>query len=278
MRILITGSSGPLGREIARQLAGTHEPIGIDMIPGEWTQYIVDIRDRVAIQAVMTDIDAIIHIASLHQPHIVTHSRQDFIDVNITGTLNLLEASVQHHIQRFVYTSTTSLYGSAMEATHQAIWVTEELSPRPRDIYDITKQAAEELCRHFALTAHLPTIILRTSRFFEQTPELMAVARLSRGVDVRDAASAHLLAVVNRTIHFDIFNISARSPFQKSDVQALWLDAPSVLRRYFPNIEVVFTQRHWQLPTRIDRVYVTTKAEEQLAYHPLYNIEEYLRQ
>lgn len=278
MRILITGSSGQLGTEIARQLASTHEPIGIDITPGEQTQHVIDIRDRAALHTAITNIDAIIHIASLHQPQLATHPRQDFIDVNITGTLNLLEASAQHHIQRFVYTSTTSLYGYAMEPTNQATWVTEELSPRPRDMYDITKQAAEELCRHFALSANLPTIILRTSRFFAQTPELMAISRLSRGVDVRDAASAHLEAVTNRDIHFDLFNISARSPFQKSDTLALWQDAPSVLRRYFPNIEAMFTQRHWQLPVRIDRIYVTAKAEQRLGYCPLYNFEEFLSQ
>jgi nucleoside-diphosphate-sugar epimerase len=278
MRILLTGSSGQLGTEIARQLANKHEPIGIDMTPGASTQHVIDIRDRRALSAVMTDIEAIIHIASFHQPQLATHSRQDFIDVNITGTLNLLEASVQHHIQRFVYTSTTSLYGYAMEPTNRATWVTEELSPRPRDMYDITKQTAEELCRHFALRTSLPMIILRTSRFFEQSSELSAIYRLSRGVDVRDAASAHLLAITNRDIRFDLFNISARSPFQKNDTLALWQDAPSVLRRYFPNIEAMFTQRHWQLPARIDRIYVIAKAEQRLGYRPLYNFEELLSQ
>jgi nucleoside-diphosphate-sugar epimerase len=145
MRILITGSSGQLGTEIARQLASAHEPIGIDLTPGTWTQHIIDIQDRAALHAIMADIDAIIHIASLHHPQIATHSKQDFIDVNISGTLNLLEAGVQHHIRRFVYTSTTSLYGYAMIPTDQTVWVTEQLTPRPRDIYDITKQAAEEL-------------------------------------------------------------------------------------------------------------------------------------
>lgn len=276
MRILITGSSGPLGAEIARQLAREHEPTGIDILPGKWTQHLIDIRDREALRVLMREIDAVIHIASLHHPHLATHSKQDFVDINITGMLNLLEASVQSHIQRFVYTSTTSLYGSAMVPTDQAIWVTEELTPRPRDIYDITKQAAEELCRYFSLNRSLPTIILRTSRFFEQMPELLATYRLYRGVDVRDAAAAHLLAVTNRDVHFDLFNISAHSPFQESDTVALWQDAPSVLRRYIPDIEEIFAQRCWKLPARIDRIYVTAKAEQLLGYRPLYNFKEAL--
>jgi UDP-glucose 4-epimerase len=128
------------------------------------------------------------------------------------------------------------------------------------------------------LNADLPTIILRTSRFFEQKPELQAINRLYRGVDVRDAASAHLLAIANQDIHFDLFNISAHSPFQQSDTLALWQDAPSVLRRYVPNIETIFAQRGWQLPAHIDRIYVTTKAERHLGYHPIYNFEESLCQ
>jgi len=275
MRILITCSSGPLGAETARQLAKEHEPIGIDIIPGKWTQHLTDIRDREALHVLMKDIDAVIHIASLHHPHLASHSKQDFVDINITATLNLLEASVHYHIQRFVYTSTTSLYGSAMVPTDRAIWVTESLTPRPRDMYDITKQTAEELCRHFSLNAGLSAIILRTSRFFEQEPELLATYRLYRGVDVRDAAAAHVLAVTNRDIYFDLFNISAHSPFQESDTVALWQDAPSVLRRYIPEIEEIFALRCWKLPAHIDRIYVTAKAEQFLGYSPIHNFSIY---
>jgi len=184
MRILITGSSGQLGAEIARQLSCQHDIIGIDQVEGVWTHHRVNIVDREAVRSLMKGIDAVIHIASRHAPHLATVSKQAFIDVNITGTLNLLEAAIDEGVRRFVYTSTTSLYGLALIPHEQAVWVTEELTPQPRDMYDITKRAAEELCQHFAREYGLATICLRTSRFFPEAVPLMTFYRLYRGVDV----------------------------------------------------------------------------------------------
>src|SRR5947208_12250654 len=136
MRILITGSSGQLGAAIAQQLSPDHELVGIDMVPGKWTRHVININERETLFYLAKGMDVIIHIASLHHPQLATHSQQAFIDTNVTGTLNLLEAGRQAGIQRFVYTSTTSLYGHAMVSPNKAVWVTEDLQPRPRDIYD----------------------------------------------------------------------------------------------------------------------------------------------
>jgi nucleoside-diphosphate-sugar epimerase len=276
MRILITGSSGQLGTQIARQLSQKNKIIGIDVIPGTWTQHIMNITDRPAVDALMNNIDAVIHIASLHAPHLTIHSRQAFIDTNITGTLILLEAAARYHMRRFVYTSTTSLYGFTLVPRDQSVWVTEELRPQPRDMYDITKITAEELCRHFAFAEGLPIICLRTARFFPEPPELMAIYRLYRGVDVRDVTAAHVLAVTNQDIQFDVFNIAALSPFQESDMPALLRDAPSVLQHRVPEAVHFFVQRGWSLPTSIDRVYVIEKAMQQLNYQPVYNFSRYI--
>jgi UDP-glucose 4-epimerase len=158
-----------------------------------------------------------------------------------------------------------------------AVWVTETLTPCPRDIYDITKIAAEELCQHFALSQGLPTICLRTGRFFPQSPQLLALYRLYRGVDVRDAAAAHVLAVTKQDSGFDVFNIAAHSPFQESDLPALLRDAASVLQKRVPEGVQFFAQRGWSLPASIDRVYVIKKAERYLGYHPAYNFREYIQ-
>lgn len=277
MRILITGSSGQLGAAIAEQLSREHETIGIDIVPGEWTQQIVNISHRQALSHLTKTMDAIIHTASLHQPHIATHTQQDFVDTNVTGTLNLLEAAIGAGVQRVVYASTTSLYGSAMIPSNKAVWVTEDLPPRPRDIYDHTKITAEKLCQRFASDTGLPIICLRVSRFFAQSPELQALYRLYRGVDLRDAAAAHILAVTKQSIAFDIFNISARSPFHENDTAQLLRDAPSVLRRYIPDIEHIFSRHGWKLPSHIDRVYSIEKAERLLEYRPAYNFSEYIQ-
>jgi UDP-glucose 4-epimerase len=278
MRILITGSSGQLGATIAERLAVEHELIGIDRIPGKWTQHIVDISNRTTLFYLAKGMDAIIHIASLHHPHLATHSQQSFIETNVTGTLNLLEAGLQAGIQRFVYTSTTSLYGRAMVSSNQAVWVTEKLQPRPRDIYDHTKIMAEKLCYHFALHMGLPAICLRVGRFFAQSPDVLAIYRLYRGVDVRDAAAAHVLAVTNQQIHCDTFNIAARSPFQQSDTAQLFRNAPAVLHRYIPDIDQLLARYNWQLPAKIDRIYVIEKAEQILGYRPAHNFSEFIEE
>jgi len=274
MRILITGSSGQLGAEIARQLSSQHDIIGIDLVEGVWTHHLVNIVDREAVRNLMKGIDAVIHIASLHAPHLATESSQAFINVNLTGMLNLLEAATDEKIRRFVYTSTTSLYGFALIPDAQAVWVTEELIPQPRDMYDITKRGAEDLCQHFARAYGLPSICLRTARFFPEAVPLMAFYRLYRGVDVRDVANAHVLAVTNQEILFDIFNISAQSPFEPSDLPALLHDAPSVLRSQVPEALPFFTQQGWAVPRSIDRVYVIERARHLLGYQPRYNFQE----
>jgi UDP-glucose 4-epimerase len=277
MRVLVTGSSGQLGAEVARQLAPEHEVIGVDVWPGEWTAQVGDVADTGLISDLMRGVDVVIHIASLHAPHVGQRSMQDFIDTNITGTLRLLEAASAAGVRRFVYTSTTSVYGySLVPGGREAVWVTEDLTPRPRDIYDITKLAAEELCRLFARDHGLPAICLRVSRFFEQSPDLMAAYRLYRGADVRDIAAAHVLAAHIEHIAFDIFTISARSPFRREDTAELLTNAPAVIRRYFPDAEDVFRTQGWTLPASVDRVYVTEKAERLLGYAPRHNFAELL--
>jgi len=277
MRILVTGSSGQIGSLIVKKLGSTHSVRGIDLIPGKHTTHVRSITDRAVLFPLCKDIDAIVHTASLHAPHINSHSKDEFVDINIQGTLNLLEAAVEHGIRRFVYTSTTSLYGYAMVPQKRAVWVSEELVPEPRDIYDITKIAAENLCKLFSFNHGLSCISLRVSRFFQESDYFMAIYRLYRGIDSRDAADAHILAVHALTEGYDVFNISALSPFAEEETEQLLLDAPGVLIRHFPALDKIFLKRGWKFPQSIDRVYVTDKAVERLKFNPKFNFEELLK-
>src|ERR1700748_371635 len=93
----------------------------------------------------------VIHTATLHKPHVATHGKQAFVDTNVTGTLNLLEAAVAAGVKGFVFTSTNSAFGSQLqaEAGQAAVWVTEELPASPKNIYGTTKLMAENLCELF---------------------------------------------------------------------------------------------------------------------------------
>src|SRR5882762_11104242 len=118
----------------------------------------------------MKDVTTVLHAATLHKPHVATHSRQDFVDVNLTGTLNLLEEAAAADVTAFVYTSTTSVFGDALVPPPgaPAAWITEDVTPVPKNIYGATKTAAEDLCQLFHRNQGLACIVLRTSRFFPE--------------------------------------------------------------------------------------------------------------
>ncbi len=276
MRILVTGTSGQLGAAIATDLAGDHEVIGVDLAAGAHTTLRGSITDRAFVLSMMEGMDAVVHTASLHAPHVPSHSRSDFVAINVQGTLNLLEAAAKHGARRFVYSSTTSLYGTAMVPQERAVWVTEALPPQPRDVYDVTKIAAEHFCAVIAKKTDLSCISLRVSRFFTEPLDTMTIYRLYRGVDVRDAATAHRLALHADVPGYDVFNISAQSPFSKDETEELLHDARAVLLHHFPSLETTFSRRGWTLPASIDRVYVIDKAVRCLGYRPRFNFEAFI--
>lgn len=273
MKVLVTGSSGQLGAVISSMLFKEHSIIGVDLLPGEYTSHIGDITDLEFVLSVTKNVEIIIHTCSLHAPHLKTHSYEDFINTNINGTFHLLKSAVENGVRRFVYTSTTSLYGHAMVSTERAVWVTEDLLPRPRDIYDVTKIAAEGLCEIFAHNYDLPCISLRVSRYFPESDYLIAVYRLYRGVDVRDAAMAHILAMTSELEGYEVFNISALSPFSKDEIDDLLYDAPNVVLPHFPSADKLFAEKGWELPKSIDRVYSIDKAKKILDYRPAFNFD-----
>ncbi len=216
-----------------------------------------------------------IHTASLHAPHVGVHSEQAFYETNVRGTESLLNACLQHGVKRFIYTSTTSLYGNAMVPTDRAVWVTEERPPIPRDIYDETKIAAEHACCAAANEA-LTRISLRISRCFPEPAPLMTIYRLYRGVDLRDVANAHMLSLSTPHSEVEAFNISAVSPFVLEDTEALLTHAAEVMTRYYPWAPEAFRRRGWLLPHTIDRVYVMEKAQRMLSYRPEHNFDAVL--
>ncbi len=287
MKILVTGSAGHLGEALMRTLAASeHAPFGLDIKPSPYTHHVGSIVDRDFVRACVEDVDMILHTATLHKPHVGTHTRQAFIDTNISSTLNLLEEAAASGCQGFVYTSTTSAFGDAMQPKpgEGAVWVTERLADVPKNIYGVTKTAAENLCQLFHRNTGLPCIVLRTSRFFPEEDDnqsqrvafaddnLKVNELLYRRVDIEDVVSAHLFAMAKAaTVGFDRFIITATTPFRPTDAAALGVDLTSVLDQRIPHYLAEYTRRNWTMFKTLDRVYDNTRARQVLGWTPKYN-------
>src|SRR5262250_1124682 len=169
--ILVTGSAGHLGEALMRTLRAEHRDArGLDLKPSPFTDCVGSICDRELVRQGMRGVRAVLHAATLHKPHVATHAGRDFVDVNVTGTLMLLEEAVAAGVDAFIFTSTTSAVGSALTPApgEPAAWVTEDVVPVPRNIYGVTKVAAENVCELVHRDHGLPVLILRTSRFFPE--------------------------------------------------------------------------------------------------------------
>jgi len=284
MRVLVTGSSGHLGEALMRTLRdGPHQARGLDILPSPFTDFVGDIADPAVVAQAMEGVEAVLHTATLHKPHVHSHARQDFIDTNVTGTLQLLEAAVRARVRAFVYTSTTSAFGRALSPVpgQPAAWITEDVRPVPKNIYGVTKVAAEDLCELFHRLHALPCLVLRTSRFFPEGDDLDDVragyadanAKLNeflyRRVAIEDVADAHLQALARApALGFDRFIVSATTPFAATELAALRGDAAAVLARHVPHYAAAYAERGWRMFPGIDRVYVNAHARERLGWHP----------
>jgi nucleoside-diphosphate-sugar epimerase len=286
-RILVTGSAGHLGEALVRVLGSEgHEVVGLDVLDSSFTTVVASIADRNSVRRCVSGVDAILHVATLHKPHVGTHDRRQFVETNVVGTLNLLEEAVASGVRCFVFTSTTSAFGRALSPPPgaPAAWITEEVTPVPRNIYGVTKTAAEDLCELFHQDHGLPCLILRTSRFFPEADDradvrsayedanVKANEYLYRRVDLEDAAAAHLLALEHApAIGFGKYIISATTPFAPQDLLDLRTDAPRVVKRLFPDYEAEYARRGWTMFPSIERVYVSAKARAELGWTPRYD-------
>jgi nucleoside-diphosphate-sugar epimerase len=292
MRLLVTGSAGHLGEALVRVLgAEGHDVVGLDVLASPHTALVGSVADRELVREAVTGADAVLHAATLHKPHVGSHGRGEFVETNVTGTLNLLEEAVAAGVSRFVFTSTTSAFGRALTPPPgaPAVWITEDVRPVLRNIYGATKVAAEDLCELVHRDHGLPCLILRTSRFFPEADDrddvrsayddanLKVNELLYRRVDLQDVVSAHRCALERAPeVGFGRYIVSATTPFTRDDLEELRADAPAVVRRLFPDAEAIYARRGWRLLPSLERVYVNAKAREELGWAPEYDFRRAL--
>ena len=268
------------------------EVVGLDITPSPYTTTTGSVVDSNCVAECMAGVDVVYHTATLHKPHVATHTKQDFVDTNVSGTLTLLEAAVANKVRGFIFTSTTSVFGDALRpaAGEPAAWVTEDTKSIPKNIYGVTKTAAEDLCQLFHRKHGLNCIILRTSRFFPEQDDdrdrrerfsdvnLKANEFLYRRVDIEDVVGAHLRAAEKADdLKFGRYIISATAPFLPEDMAELNTGAATVVRRRVPGFEGIFETLGWRMLDRIDRVYVNAAARADLAWAPKYDFAHVLQ-
>jgi len=289
MKVLVTGSAGHLGEALIRILRGErHDVVSIDILASPFTTHVGSITDRVFIRQHMRGVQRVFHAATLHKPHVGTHRRQDFVDTNITGTLILLEEAVAAKVESFVFTSTTSVFGDALAPPPgaPAAWITEDVTPAPKNIYGVTKATAEDLCQLFHRNQRLACLVLRTSRFFPEEDDSREVREvysdqnvklnefLYRRVEIEDVVSAHLLAAERApAIGFQKYIVSATTLFTRADLAELRTDAPGVVRKYAPEYVAEYQRRGWKMFPSIGRVYVNERARKELGWQPRYDFK-----
>lgn len=192
MNYLITGGAGFIGSNIAKRLVRDGESVrvidnfstgkrnNIDEIKDKIDIIEGDIRDTNTVLKAVKDIDFVIHQAALPS---VPRSVKDPItsnDVNVTGTLNLLNAAKNAKTRRFVYASSSSVYGDTPILPKR-----EDMPPNPQSPYAVTKLTGEYYCSVFYKVYELPTVSLRYFNVFGpfQDPESQYAAVIPKFIN-----------------------------------------------------------------------------------------------
>lgn len=292
--VLVTGSAGHLGTALMLALPALgFTPLGIDILASPTTTHVGSVGDRAFVRAVLaaSPIRHVLHAATLHKPHVGSHSKQQFVETNVVGTLVLLEEAAaalrSGRIESFVFFSTTSAFGLALSPRpgEPAAWIDERVVPVPKNIYGATKVAAEDMCALVHAQTRMPVLVLRTSRFFPEDDDdedrraAMGDANLKvlelayRRCDIEDVVSATACAMARaREIGWAKYIISAPPPFANDaeTLAALDRDPAEAFARAAPGVDAVFAQKGWRHLARVDRVYDSSKAVRELGWRPKY--------
>lgn len=168
MRCVVTGGAGFIGSELVRQLAALGAQVtvvdnlvngkkeNLRGLPEDLVRLVVaDIRNKNAMMALLDDVDILFHLACLGVRHSV-HSPEENHDVNATATLRLLQWARDRKVRKFVYVSTSEVYGTA-----RRVPMAEDHPTFPHTVYGASKLAGECHARAYFATYRYPTVIVR---------------------------------------------------------------------------------------------------------------------
>jgi len=277
-KVLVTGAAGVLGQAVVALLKqeGNFELRLTDRVPvetsHEFTQ--ADLARWDEVQELCSGIDVLMHIAAIHPWK--KYTPEQYIDCNIKGTYNLLQAAVDAGVRRVIYTSSIAAMGYRPDRPEQLPFNESKPCKPVEDIYGISKHVGEQFCEMFRAREGLAYVALRPGTFVPRDKDDpgFGLGLLSQWVHCSDVATAHLLALKS-DVKNEAVIITAKVPFRGGDAPALLSDAPSVILKYFPEASRL-EERGVQLPRVIDKCYDISKAERLLGFQPKWNFGEWL--
>jgi nucleoside-diphosphate-sugar epimerase len=301
-KILVTGGAGFIGNHLVdRLLYEGFEVTVIDNLDigrldnivhhqgtGEFHFVKGDIRDFDLVKKTMKDIDAVFHEAALASVALPVENPLLTNDINVTGTLNLLKASSDLHIKRFIYASSAAIYGDTPSPQKR-----EDMTPNPTSPYGVSKLAAENYVKLFHKVYGLETVSLRyfnvygprqrfdiqcayggartifTNRLLKNMPPIIyGDGEQTRDfVDIQDVVEANMLALNSKNAAAEVFNIGTGTNVSVNQVAEVLKDVMN--RKDLKNVHAD------PRPTDIRHGYADiNKAKKILGYHPKFSIEE----
>lgn len=282
LKIFITGGNGVLAGALANELDNYgHTVTLLDIQPNlekDFHSVVADIRNTSDLFKVMKGHDAVVHTAALHGIHKGIYNDHDFLDVNVLGTYNVLHTAYQLGIKKFIFASSTSVYGaSRSNIKGKTKYINEDTKQDPIDINDLTKVKGELLCRYFNKEYGMKCISLRIGRFYKGEDLFdHHLTKLHGGIDVLDVAIGIRLALEAKQLKNDVFCLSSKTPFTKEDMSDLINKADEVIEKYYPGTKKLFSLNNYEMPKTVHRIVDISRAETELGFNPKYNFNNFV--
>ncbi|MEM2901709.1 MAG: GDP-mannose 4,6-dehydratase [Candidatus Bathyarchaeia archaeon] len=301
-RLLVTGGAGFVGSHLTRQLLGEGFEVTVidDLSYGDirniqemkgnknFTFVKGDIRNLRLLKKICGDVDAVFHEAALVSVPLSVDQPRLVNDVNVNGTLALLEAACRGPVRKIVLASSCAVYGDPA-----ALPCSEESPTYPKSLYGATKLAAELYGKVYSEVQGIPTVVLRYfnvygpswSRSGEETVVRSFITRLMDGkppivhgdgsqtrdfVYIRDVVRANLNALVYNGKPYSVFNVGTGKPTRIIDL------AYKVIQVFgLKGLEPIF---HESRIGDIEHSYADVgRSLKELGYTPTISLEEGLK-
>ena len=299
LKFLVTGGAGFIGSNLVEELLDSGEVYVIDDLSTgdiENIEILVDkgvsfieanILDYEKLVEVSRGIDFIFHQAALPS---VSRSIDDPVKsnlVNVSGTLNVLEAARKNHVKKVVYASSSAVYGDTVELP-----ISESMKPNPLSPYAVSKIAAEYYCRVYSYIYGLPTVCLRYFNVFgpRQNPYSEYSAVIPKFISLilegnaptinGDGSITRDFVFVKDVVHANIkaINTEAEGVFNIANGKQTSLKelAELIMKKVGTKVEIIYG------PNRIgdvqDSLADITEAKNKLQYNPKYDIKKGLKE